>query len=400
MARWLRFLLVALRSVGRPRLGPGDTSIVTARVWPTDADVSVANNAAYLILFDMARVDLQLRTGLSDRPIAVDGNWQGWTNITGHARRGTRDVSRRTVHAVHDRGVPAGREAVAGARQPQRRGPTWCSGTDPWAGLVSEESRLTQLTSREALSLAAASSAASACEPGALKRVSRDAPHFRRAVHGAMPLVRDTSVVVRGPSCHECEACTPRLFPRWHTPHPRSARTGPPLIPRIRRHHPSGSGRSSRPEVVRRCAFSASTVASTRQYGFGPRTRSESLDGTAYAAVMCTSGSAMRSAAAQSAPARTRWPCSAGAACRATGSASAARDARATSFGLQRPFDLVRVEEDAGRRCLRAHELECACRSSLRKEALPRAQQNRRDDQHSFVRKPMFEQRRRQRGAP
>jgi len=31
---------------------------------------------------------------------------------------------------------------------------------------------------------------------------------------------------------------------------------------------------------------SASTVASTRQYGFWPRARSESLDGTALAAVM------------------------------------------------------------------------------------------------------------------
>jgi acyl-CoA thioesterase FadM len=64
MTRWLRFLLVGLRSVGRPRLGPADTSIVTAHVWPTDADVSVVNNAAYLVFFEMARVDLQLRTGL------------------------------------------------------------------------------------------------------------------------------------------------------------------------------------------------------------------------------------------------------------------------------------------------------------------------------------------------
>src|SRR3954463_5585850 len=38
-------------------------------------------------------------------------------------------------------------------------------------------------------------------------------------------------------------------------------------------------------------------------------------------------------------------------------------------------------------------------RGSLRKEALPRAQQNRIDDQQRFIRKPMFEQRRCQRGA-
>jgi hypothetical protein len=38
-------------------------------------------------------------------------------------------------------------------------------------------------------------------------------------------------------------------------------------------------------------------------------------------------------------------------------------------------------------------------RRSLRKEALPRAQQDRIDDQQDFIRKPMFEQRRCQRGA-
>src|SRR5947209_17765119 len=38
-------------------------------------------------------------------------------------------------------------------------------------------------------------------------------------------------------------------------------------------------------------------------------------------------------------------------------------------------------------------------RGSLRKEALPRAQQDRIDGQQDFIRKPMFEQRRCQRGA-
>src|SRR6516162_4083716 len=38
-------------------------------------------------------------------------------------------------------------------------------------------------------------------------------------------------------------------------------------------------------------------------------------------------------------------------------------------------------------------------RGSLRKEALPPAQQDRIDDQQDFIRKPMFEQRRCQRGA-
>src|SRR6516225_9350372 len=38
-------------------------------------------------------------------------------------------------------------------------------------------------------------------------------------------------------------------------------------------------------------------------------------------------------------------------------------------------------------------------RGSLRKEALPPAQQDRIDDQQDFIREPMFEQRRCQRGA-
>jgi acyl-CoA thioesterase FadM len=64
MTRWVRFLLVALRSLWRPRLDPNDAAVVTGRVWPTDADVTATNNAAYLVFLEMARIDLQLRTGL------------------------------------------------------------------------------------------------------------------------------------------------------------------------------------------------------------------------------------------------------------------------------------------------------------------------------------------------
>src|SRR5205085_5852468 len=67
--------------------------------------------------------------------------------------------------------------------------------------------------------------------------------------------------------------------------------------------------------------------------------------------------------------------------------------------GLQRPGDLVSSEDDPGRKCVRADELECAWRGSLRKEALPRTQQDRIDGQQDFIRKSMFEQRRCQRGA-
>jgi acyl-CoA thioesterase FadM len=61
----MRFMLVAVRSLWRPRLKATDTATVTGRVWPTDADVSATNNAAYLVFLEMARLDLLLRTGLA-----------------------------------------------------------------------------------------------------------------------------------------------------------------------------------------------------------------------------------------------------------------------------------------------------------------------------------------------
>jgi len=73
MLRWVRFSLVALRSLQRPKLGPLDASIVSGRVWPTDADLSVVNNAAYLVYFEMGRIDLQLRTGLAG--LALRKRW-------------------------------------------------------------------------------------------------------------------------------------------------------------------------------------------------------------------------------------------------------------------------------------------------------------------------------------
>jgi len=67
--------------------------------------------------------------------------------------------------------------------------------------------------------------------------------------------------------------------------------------------------------------------------------------------------------------------------------------------GFQRPSDLVGIEDDAGRHWFRADELEGAWRGSLREEALPLAQQDRIDEQQDFISKPVFEQRRCQRGA-
>jgi acyl-CoA thioesterase FadM len=98
MARWLRFLLVGLRSIGRPRLGATETAVVSARVWPMDADASVVNNAAYLVFFEMARIDLQLRTGLAR--LAAKRGWAApMASISVQFRRSLRRLQKFQVSA-------------------------------------------------------------------------------------------------------------------------------------------------------------------------------------------------------------------------------------------------------------------------------------------------------------
>jgi len=65
MSRWIRILLLAVRSFWRPTLRPDDESVLTMRTWPTDSDISVVNNAVYLTFFEMGRIDLQLRSGFA-----------------------------------------------------------------------------------------------------------------------------------------------------------------------------------------------------------------------------------------------------------------------------------------------------------------------------------------------
>ena len=65
MSRWIRVLLLAVHSFWRPTLRPDEESVLTMRTWPTDADISVVNNAVYLTFFEMGRIDLQLRSGLA-----------------------------------------------------------------------------------------------------------------------------------------------------------------------------------------------------------------------------------------------------------------------------------------------------------------------------------------------
>ena len=57
----------------------------------------------------------------------------------------------------------------------------------------------------------------------------------------------------------------------------------------------------------------------------------------------------------------------------------------------QRSGERVGVDEEAGGRGFRAGEYECAWHGVVREEALPLAQQDRTDEQHDLVRKPVFE---------
>lgn len=61
--RLLRIIIQGLRA---PKMDYLDTSIVTFRVWPFDMDINRhMNNARYLSLMDLGRVDYLIRTGLA-----------------------------------------------------------------------------------------------------------------------------------------------------------------------------------------------------------------------------------------------------------------------------------------------------------------------------------------------
>ena len=63
MSAWLRLLFTLIRSSRRNKLRPDEESALHFRVWVTDADVSVMNNAKYLTIMEMGRVDLMFRAG-------------------------------------------------------------------------------------------------------------------------------------------------------------------------------------------------------------------------------------------------------------------------------------------------------------------------------------------------
>jgi acyl-CoA thioesterase FadM len=65
MNLWPRLLRALLMALFRPRLDLADESRLHFRVWPTDLDFHVhMNNARYLAVMDLGRVDIILRGGL------------------------------------------------------------------------------------------------------------------------------------------------------------------------------------------------------------------------------------------------------------------------------------------------------------------------------------------------
>ncbi|WP_041795761.1 thioesterase family protein [Pararhodospirillum photometricum] len=65
MNLWLRLLRVILASLRRPRLVLTEESVLDFRVVPTDLDINIhMNNARYLALMDLGRLDLIIRSGL------------------------------------------------------------------------------------------------------------------------------------------------------------------------------------------------------------------------------------------------------------------------------------------------------------------------------------------------
>jgi acyl-CoA thioesterase FadM len=65
MNLWLRLLGVLIGSLFRPRLGLLDESVLPGRVWLTDLDLNIhMNNARYLAVMDLGRMDIFLRARL------------------------------------------------------------------------------------------------------------------------------------------------------------------------------------------------------------------------------------------------------------------------------------------------------------------------------------------------
>ena len=63
MNRWLRTLITCIRAQFRKKINPDEETSLNFRVWISEVDLSIMNNAAMLSITEMGRIDLAIRTG-------------------------------------------------------------------------------------------------------------------------------------------------------------------------------------------------------------------------------------------------------------------------------------------------------------------------------------------------
>ena len=64
MSRWVRILITLIRAQFLKNINPDEETSLNFRVWITDVDLSIMNNAAMMTITEMGRIDLIIRTGL------------------------------------------------------------------------------------------------------------------------------------------------------------------------------------------------------------------------------------------------------------------------------------------------------------------------------------------------
>jgi acyl-CoA thioesterase FadM len=64
MVRWFRLLLIFISAFFRQKILVTDTSHLSFRVWPQEADKKYMNNASFWTITEMGQMDLLFRSGL------------------------------------------------------------------------------------------------------------------------------------------------------------------------------------------------------------------------------------------------------------------------------------------------------------------------------------------------
>ncbi len=64
MIRWFRLLIIFVSAYSHRKILPTDTSNLSFRVWPLEADKKYMNNASFWTITEMGQMDFFFRTGL------------------------------------------------------------------------------------------------------------------------------------------------------------------------------------------------------------------------------------------------------------------------------------------------------------------------------------------------